>query len=186
MAYSFDWEKLPEDMRLGTAPDDELVLYRGFAPHQLNPDKGMESTAVAQENLSSVHDVIDAVAVGDTNRLMDYVVRHAHVAIRDEQRTGELLTPFVSATPEREIAEKYAGQRGERLATIVVRAEQVTIVPLLSYEALILGSADVANIVEIEDARDIPPPKKLDKLSTSKTGITFDLDFMSKLSSREL
>ena len=94
MSVNFNWDKLPQDMRLGTNPDDIVTLYRGFTPQQLHPERGMLSSAVAMGNLESVLDVIDAVEKEDVVRLMGHISTHAGSS--DYARTG-ILTPVVSS-----------------------------------------------------------------------------------------
>lgn len=149
MSASFNWHNLPVDMRLGSTPEDPVVLYRGFAGHQFDPETGMLSSALAHDHLEILVDVIDAVEKKDIGRLIGHISTHA-------DNLDGVVTPFISATPEKEIAERYARGKGERVATITVLANQITIVPMLPYEVLILGSIDPSEITNVEEAPDMP------------------------------
>jgi hypothetical protein len=148
MSHHFNWHNLSPDMRLGQSPDDLLTLYRGFAPHQLDPEKGMLSAALLHDQPASIEDAIQAVEQGVDLRLIDHIAIHA--VSSDPSITGK-YTPFVSATPDRDIALKYAQRSGGKLARIEVQADQVVTVPMLPYEALILGSVGVDSIIDVED-----------------------------------
>lgn len=156
MHTHLNWHNLPPDMRLGSAPNDEVVLYRGFAAHQLHPEHGMVSTAVESGDLSSVLDVIDAVETRDLTRLIHNIAAHT---VGSAQKF-DVLTPFVSATPNKSIAENYAGKSGEKVARLVVRADQIVTVPLLSYEALVFGSVSLDQIITMEDVPVLPKPPR--------------------------
>lgn len=145
MSYAFDWHNLPPDIRLGGHPDEEMTLYRGFKYHQLDPARGMFSSALRHNRHELVDDVIDAVENRWTAKLIE------HISIHADNLEGN-ITPFVSATPELPIAERYARRPGEMVATLLVRADQIVMVPMLPYEALVIGFIGLHSIVGIEES----------------------------------
>lgn len=144
MAYSFNWHNIPRDIRLGSYPEEEITLYRGFAPHQFDSERGMFSSALKYNKPTIIDEVIEAVEAGDTSKLIEFISIHA------DNLDGQ-TTPFVSAAHEREVAERYARRPGEMVATLSVCADQVVVVPLLPYEVLIVGSIGLNSIVDINE-----------------------------------
>jgi hypothetical protein len=144
MSYAFNWHNIPPDTRLGSHPDEEITLYRGFAPHQFDPERGMLSSALQHGRHDMVEDVIKAADADRIGKLIEHISVHA-------DNLDSVLTPFVSATPERHIAERYARKPGEMVATLQVLADQIVVVPLLPYESLIIGSIGLHSIVDIEE-----------------------------------
>lgn len=156
MPAKFNWHKLPPDMRFGSAPDEEVILYRGFAPHQLDSSRGMLSAAAARGDINSIDAVAKAAEEDDLEAFIGPISAHASHAVKH----SDAVTPFVSATPDKEIAERYAQNENEMVATLSIRADRLTLVPLLRYEALVLGSISLEDIVKIEyPIKPEPSPK---------------------------
>ncbi len=168
MSYHFDWHNLSPEIRLGQSPDEVVTLYRGFAPHQVDPERGMLSAALLHDRPKNLYEVIKEVASDRDYMLINLIATHA--ASSDPTISGE-YTPFVSATPERDIALRYAQREGGRLATLKVRADQVVTVPLLPYEALVLGSVGTDSIAHVEEVdlverkKEVPSPYMLAPLN---------------------
>ncbi|MDQ5972352.1 MAG: hypothetical protein QG553_511 [Patescibacteria group bacterium] len=139
-------------MMLGSSPEEELIVYRGFDPTKEDSAVGFLSAAYANGAQNVIDDVIAEVAAGDTIRLFNYIVPHTQPGgWRDRG-----LTPFISATPELEIAKRYAHGEGEQVATMVVRADQLVTDAMFTYEALVIGYISPEQIVAVEDAPNVP------------------------------
>lgn len=149
MLFSLDWSKLSPEMRLGSSPDEQVTLYRGFDPKVEDPNKGFSSAAYDALAMEVIDDAIRAVRHGDVASLAGYL--SAHTAPGTWKDRG--LTPFVSASPEIEIAKRYARGDGERIATITVPANQVVLDAFFAYEALVLGKVESEQVVAVELAQ---------------------------------
>lgn len=136
-------------MRLGTSPEDELTLFRGFNPLIEDPAQGFSSVAHKNGAFDKIDDVIRAVEREEIARLVGYLSAHTAPGIWKERGS----TPFVSATPDRYIAERYAMGNGEQVATIVVPASQVVLDAFFAYEALVLGNIEPEQVIAVELAK---------------------------------
>lgn len=152
MTYTFDWGKLSPEMRLGSSPNDRVILYRGFDPAVEDSSKGFSSVAYDAAATKVIEDAIHAVSHGGITSLAGYLSAHTAPGVWKDRG----LTPFVSATPEREIAERYARNPGERVATIVLEARQVVLDAFFAYEALVIGNIDPEQIVAVEKTPVMP------------------------------
>jgi hypothetical protein len=149
MTFVLNWHKLSPEMRLGVSSEDEVTLFRGFSPLVEDPAQGFSSVAHRTGNLDRIDDVIRAVERTEIARLVGYVSAHTTPGTWRERG----LTPFVSATPDRYIAERYARGAGEQIATIVVPASQIIVDAFFAYEALVLGNIEPEQVVAVEQAK---------------------------------
>lgn len=142
MSIELNWDKLPEYARLGSSPDESIVLYRGFAAHQLDPEKGLLSTA---EESGAHHLVEDAIRAIDE----DYEISRLLVRIYGPAEKRQKPTPLIYVTPDKENAADYARKEGEKVATIKLEAGRAFREPSFGY--FVLGSISPSEIVDIED-----------------------------------
>lgn len=149
MTYVLNWHNLSPEMRLGASPEDKVTLFRGFDPSLEDPIQGFSSVAHKNEAFDKIDDVVRAVEHTEIARLAGYL--SAHTAPGTWRERGS--TPFVSATPDIYIAERYASGNGEQIATIVVPASQVVLDAFFAYEALVLGRVEPEQIVAVELAK---------------------------------
>lgn len=144
MSYSFNWHNLPLDIRLGGSPEEEITLYRGFAPHQFDPERGLLSSALKYNKPTIIDDAIEAVNAKNTSKLIELISIHA------DNLDGN-TTPFVSTAEEQSVAERYAKHPREMVATLQLRADQLVRVPLLPYEILVIGNIGIHSVVGINE-----------------------------------
>jgi hypothetical protein len=141
--YAFNWHNIPPEIRLGRHPEEEITLYRGFAPSQYDPERGMSSTALKYGRNDLVEGVIRAVESKNDRSLINEISVHA-------DNLDGVITPFISASPQAEVAQRYTRTRGSMVATLKLRADQIVGVPLFPYEVLIIGQIGLESIVSIE------------------------------------
>jgi hypothetical protein len=150
MAFTLEWNNLPPEMRVGSSGDEHVTLYRGFNPAVEDPSKGFVSAAYDAEAAEVIYDAMRAVRNGNIARLAGYL--SAHTTPGGWRDRG--LTPFVSVTPDKSIAERYARGQGEQVATMVLEARQLVLDAWFAYEGLVIGKIDPDQIVTVEDAPD--------------------------------
>lgn len=162
-SFAFDWHSLDEEMRVGQSPDEIVMVYRGFAPDQLDPKEGMLSSALKAGRLEMIDEVIQGIAGKNTDPAISHIAHHTH----GTAKALGLLTPYVSTTPYRDAAVHYASKPGEKVATLALRADQLIKVPLGPWEYLAIGSIPVTSIVAIENGAPLPEPKDQKENTTS-------------------
>src|ERR1043166_640998 len=94
------WHGLrPYDTRLGGSPDEVLTLWRGFAPDQLDPERGMLSSDVLAGNEAAMARIIQAINNTNDGYVAEQISIHAH---NGYAQAHGLTTPFVSVSPTEE------------------------------------------------------------------------------------
>lgn len=141
MAHTFNWHNIPPSMRLGSHSKETITLYRGFRPHQIS-SAGMLSSAVRSRRGTIVDEVKNTVEIANTEELVNFVSTHA-------DNLEGVLTPFVSTSTDRTIAERFAKSKDGLLATLAIPAERLVVVPMLPFEVLALGYIGLEEIMRI-------------------------------------
>ncbi|HSW78610.1 MAG TPA: hypothetical protein VLF88_01145 [Candidatus Babeliales bacterium] len=122
--YELDWDLLPDHMRFGSSYNEPLRLFRGEKEAKVARGAGLLSLAAEEGDLRLVYEFGEAVR--ERNETLMRILRSDHGF--HVHRNGR-LTPFISASPVKEIARRYSRQPDEVLVEFEVPVCRTVIGP---------------------------------------------------------
>ena len=154
MHFSLPWGKLPSEARYGQSFDEPVRLFRGDKLQKLTTAKelGIFSTALAAGNMSDIYDF--GILAGSQDQWLQAILKMQEHTTMAAQQNGE-TTPFISASPSREFAERFATTPGDAVVELIVPANRL-IAPMLDIkpdympnELLIVGGVLPEEVVAV-------------------------------------